>query len=218
MAGRLRRDGLSAKAIEGAILQVNAERCSPPLDAAEVAKIARSVGRYPPATRPANPYRPATPYVAFPVGLLPSALAGFVAQTADAMGCDPAMVALPAMASAAAAIGTTRKVALKDSWHEPPIVWTCIVARSGSLKTPAFEAATRPMRDAQIESLREHREAAVAYERDLLEYERSLARWKKGKGDELPEKPEAPAATRSSSATPRLRRCRRSCRRIPAAC
>lgn len=47
-AGKLRRLGLSPKELVAALHQINAERCDPPLDDAEVETIARSVGRYAP--------------------------------------------------------------------------------------------------------------------------------------------------------------------------
>jgi len=48
-AGALRQAGLSAEAILAALKVVNSERCTPPLDEDEVARIAASVGRYPAA-------------------------------------------------------------------------------------------------------------------------------------------------------------------------
>ncbi|MEB2346932.1 MAG: AAA family ATPase [Deltaproteobacteria bacterium] len=48
LAGTMRRRGMSAEEILAALHAVNARRCRPPLSAAEVAAIARSVGRYPP--------------------------------------------------------------------------------------------------------------------------------------------------------------------------
>lgn len=46
IAGKLRNAGLSATALELALLQVNADRCDPPLDEEEVQRIAASVSRY----------------------------------------------------------------------------------------------------------------------------------------------------------------------------
>ncbi len=46
IAGKLRSAGLSATALELALLQVNTDRCVPPLDDDEVEKIAGSVARY----------------------------------------------------------------------------------------------------------------------------------------------------------------------------
>lgn len=54
IAGRLRRAGLSATELEAALTQINRERCSPPLQGADVERIARSVGRYELAALPAE--------------------------------------------------------------------------------------------------------------------------------------------------------------------
>ena len=47
LAGAMRRRGFGEAAILAALLAENAERCAPPLDRADVEKIARSVARYP---------------------------------------------------------------------------------------------------------------------------------------------------------------------------
>ena len=46
IAGKLRNAGLSPAALEAALLQVNADRCDPPLEEEEVKQIAASVARY----------------------------------------------------------------------------------------------------------------------------------------------------------------------------
>lgn len=53
LAGTLRRRGLDAEIIEITLAAVNERRCDPPLDADEVAKIARSVAKYSPAPQAA---------------------------------------------------------------------------------------------------------------------------------------------------------------------
>lgn len=57
MAGRLRNSGVSERSLLVALEAENQDRCEPPLNTAEVASIARSVGRYPvsePGTDPAE--------------------------------------------------------------------------------------------------------------------------------------------------------------------
>ncbi|MBX3097482.1 MAG: bifunctional DNA primase/polymerase [Fimbriimonadaceae bacterium] len=44
LAGTMRRPGMSVAEIDAALQKVNLDRCKPPLDAAEVSKIARSIG------------------------------------------------------------------------------------------------------------------------------------------------------------------------------
>jgi putative DNA primase/helicase len=50
LGGTMRRRGMSQEAIAAALQAENEERCRPPLEAEEVERIARSVGRYAPAT------------------------------------------------------------------------------------------------------------------------------------------------------------------------
>ena len=50
LAGVMRRRGMTAEAIENALLAENANRCDPPLSEDEVKRIARSVSRYLPAS------------------------------------------------------------------------------------------------------------------------------------------------------------------------
>lgn len=141
--------------------------------------------------------RPAAPFTPFPLEVLPSVLGRFIRETATALGCEPTYVALPTLCVTAAAIGTTRAIELKASWREFAIVWGGLVARSGTLKSPAFDAAISPLRDAQIDALRMHQVEREQYERELLEHDRALAVWKKSKkGDDPPAKPQAPTARR----------------------
>lgn len=81
----------------------------------------------------------------FPVDTLPDPLKSFVQETADAIGCDAALVALPTLATTAAAIGSARRVTIKRGWGEPSILWCLTVARSGSAKSPACDSATEPL-------------------------------------------------------------------------
>ncbi|HEX8914495.1 MAG TPA: hypothetical protein VF796_19255, partial [Humisphaera sp.] len=52
-------------------------------------------------------------YVPFPLEVLPSVVATYVAEAAAALDCDPAYVAVPMLASLASAVGNTRRVRLK---------------------------------------------------------------------------------------------------------
>src|SRR5262249_58369485 len=49
LAGTMRHRGFCVESIQAALLIENKRRCQPPLDEAQVAKIAESVGRYRPA-------------------------------------------------------------------------------------------------------------------------------------------------------------------------
>lgn len=102
-----------------------------------------------------------------PVELLPGVLARYITSTADAQFNDPAMVALPVLATVGAAIGTTRAILLKIGWEEYPIIWTCNVARSGANKTAAFKAATEPLEQAEYDARKANESATLEYNEAL---------------------------------------------------
>lgn len=128
-------------------------------------------------------------YRHFPTAMLPAPLARFVGETAAALGCEPAYIAMPALAACASAIGTTRAVSLKESWHEPAIVWGCIIARSGTLKSPAMEKALEPLIESQAEGVLRHHAALAEHDAAKLRWEIERTEWRKrgGQGEPPPE-------------------------------
>jgi hypothetical protein len=140
---------------------------------------------------------PPRPYQPFPIHALPQPLSSFTSQGARAIGCDPAYLALPALAAAASGIGNSRRIFLKRKWREPPILWTAIVGESGTQKSPALSLVLEPIHAWQAERLRDHERALKEYEIEKEKYEKALAKWKKVKdGEDPPERPEPPAADR----------------------
>jgi hypothetical protein len=93
------------------------------------------------------------PYVPFPVDALPSSLAAFVRQAAEALGCDVSYLALPVLAVAASLIANSRSMRLKRDWIEPSGLWTAIIGDSGTLKSPAQRLAVAPVYAMQRELL-----------------------------------------------------------------
>jgi hypothetical protein len=157
LAGYLRRAGMSQKEILAALLTVNKERCKPPLHDSEVEKIAESNARYEPDQATVagmeghyeQMFRKHGDHGEFPTKILPKCLAEFVNTVSRSVCCDPAYVALPALSALAAAIGTSRRIKLKDGWVEPSIIWTMLVAESGTVKSAPFEACMQPLRNWQ---------------------------------------------------------------------
>jgi hypothetical protein len=137
-------------------------------------------------------------YQPFPVDALPEPIRGFVAAGAEAIGCDPAYLALPLLTALAAAIGNTRRLELKRGWYAPPILWTAVVGESGTTKTPAFKLVMLPVRERQKQALKRHAEAEKQHEADLARWEKECATWKRDKNGaaDPPEKPEPPHAER----------------------
>jgi hypothetical protein len=80
---------------------------------------------------------------------------------------------------------------LKSSWHEPSVIWAAVVIRSGTLKSPAHDAAVEPLQRVQSSAMDEHAKAMAEYERELARFE---ALGKKERADA--DKPQPPNATR----------------------
>jgi len=139
-------------------------------------------------------------YVPFPVEALPEPVRSYIAEGARAIGCDASFLALPMLAGLASAIGNTRRLAIKRSWSEPPILWCAIVGESGTAKSPAMELALRPIRSRQHRAMKEHAETMKAWQADYARWEVEHASWKKNaaKGDDSdpPPAPERPICPR----------------------
>jgi hypothetical protein len=140
---------------------------------------------------PRRAVRPLPPYQPFPVEALPCPLSLYVRQAAQALGCDVAYVALPALALAAGLIGHTRVIRLKRTWKAASVLWALVIADSGSLKTPAFRLATDYLFAIQ------HR-LDEDFKREQAAYATAKERWQsdvdaaKADGREPPPKPEQP--------------------------
>lgn len=135
----------------------------------------------------------------FPVETLPEPLKSYVVEGAKAIGCDPSMIALPALAACSGAVGTTRTIELKRGWTEPSILWLAVISPSGTMKSPAFDFALQAIQHAQSDRFKEYKMACDIFECEWHTYEADLARWKKTTPDkrgEMPKKPEPPVCVR----------------------
>jgi Protein of unknown function (DUF3987) len=88
-----------------------------------------------------------TPIPAFPIGVLPDSAKGLV----KSVGVPPALTAGAALAAAATAIGGEAEIAVNNSFIRRPIVWVPQIAPTGAGKSPALEAAYRPLDEWQDE-------------------------------------------------------------------
>ncbi len=137
----------------------------------------------------------------FPLNALPEPVRGYVGEAANAIGCDPCYVALPLLAGLAAAIGNTHRLELKRAWTEPAILWCAIVGESGTAKSPAMDAALRPVREHQHRAMKEHEQTMVSWEAEHARWEVRHSTWKKdaanGSDDDPPVEPEKPVCHRT---------------------
>ena len=96
------------------------------------------------------------PYRPFPIAELPITLRDYVEASAAAIGCDTALVALPALAVAGGCIGNSRALMVKRKWIEPPVIWAVTIAYSGDRKSPGYDAAVAPLLDLQMDLVDSH--------------------------------------------------------------
>jgi hypothetical protein len=94
-------------------------------------------------------------FESFPIQFLPEPWRSYVIAAAEAIGCDPALIAVPSLAANAGLVGNTRGVLLKPGWTEPCCIWAGVIGESGGAKSPAMDAALDPIRQLQKELHRE---------------------------------------------------------------
>jgi hypothetical protein len=171
--GRPRSDGIAFKLTPGlAARAVSFLPDNRPVDEIEL-----------PAASPLS-YRP------FPCDMLPEPLRRFVLEASAAMCCDPGPLATLSLVACSAAIGTTRRLAIKRTWRPYPLLWGVMMAASGDMKSPIVEIATQPIHDRQRRLRAEYQRAKEAFEAELADWKDARANAEQG--DELPPKPEPP--------------------------
>ena len=114
-------------------------------DVTSLDTIKELVSRQSPSVQEVTRQRPKIPYQPFPVNCLPKLLMEYVIGAAKSIGCDVAFVAVPMLSAIAAAIGASRIVEVKPGYTQPSILWTGVVANSGSGKSPAQQSALGPL-------------------------------------------------------------------------
>ena len=133
----------------------------------------------------------------FPVEFLPKPLADLVEQLALAICCDPSFVALPLLTGLAAAIGNSLNLRIKKTWRVPPILWTTVIALSGSAKSVPPKLALHPLHVRQKRMVKQFDKEFAEWERLNETYQKELASFRKSKeAGEPPEPPVQPVCPR----------------------
>lgn len=135
----------------------------------------------------------------FPITLLPTSIRNFVVEGSKSCGVNVAMYVLPTLASCAAAIGTSRRLKIKNNWLVSCILWGVTIARSGSVKSPPFADATKPLAKRDAGKLRDHEDDLLSHQCDVAIYDEQFRAWKKNaltSGENPPAKPQEPQPDR----------------------
>jgi hypothetical protein len=173
-------------------LQALRERIDRLVDEAEPLKPEAATPSTSSTSSPVDAWRP------FPTATLPKVVATLVEESARAIGCDEAFVALPLLAVLGSAIGTTRRVELKPGWRALPIVWPVTVAESGSQKSPAADVSLDHVREREDRLYDEYLSRLADFNCEKEEYEKARDAWKHSKaaGGSAPSQPPEPIQRR----------------------
>lgn len=112
-------------------------------------------------------------YQSFPVDALPEPARAYLQESAETLGCDPGYIALPMLSAIAGAVGNSRCIQLKRGWTEPAVIWSAIIGESGTMKSPAFNIALKPVEQKQQKALKQ-------YQFDMAEYKEDLNKCEEG--------------------------------------
>lgn len=114
---------------------------------------------------------PIPPYTPPPLDLLPGPLQEFILAGAESLNVDTSYLLLPSLSSLGAAIGDACNIILKPGYTQGPIIWTGVIGRSGSKKTPALELGATAMRERERDLVRVNREAKQKFEIELEKWQ-----------------------------------------------
>lgn len=103
---------------------------------------------------------------ALPPGLLPEVIERRARDVSERLGVDPAMVALPMLATCAACLDDRIQIIPLQhdtSWKESARLWVAVIAESGQKKTPAIKTAVAPLREIERQWLQQDLERMRDY-------------------------------------------------------
>ena len=133
--------------------------------------------------------RDALEWQPFPFDVFTEKIQRIILWASEAMGVDPAMLAIPLLAVFAGLIGNARRLVIKTSWSVPAILWTCIVADSGTGKSPAIEFASRSLYRLYRRAIREQSDAMASFNAKLSEWKKDHAEHKEDAQTTKPQEP-----------------------------
>jgi hypothetical protein len=109
------------------------------------------------------------PVEAFDFALVPEALRPWIDDIATRLQCPPDYVAVAAITALGSVIG--RRVGIrpqrKTDWTEFPNLWGVVIGRPGMLKSPAMNAALKPLHRLEAQAAKDNEVALEAYRAGL---------------------------------------------------
>lgn len=122
-------------------------------------------------------------------------LAQWVREAAEAKGAPPDYVFASVLAVASATIGNARWVSPWKGWADPPLIWVMCIGLPSAGKSPAIDAAMKPLRDVERPLREKARKAQQEWQEKADLAKLAEATWKEAAraaikdGKPAPEKP-----------------------------
>jgi hypothetical protein len=130
---------------------------------------------------------------------LPQKIRGATVDISERLTCPLDYVAIPILIGAGVVVGNRVGILPKQhdsSWEAYPGFWGGIVGPPGSMKTPALQAALKPIYHLEEHAIIAFKTLLSQYNADRQLYEKDLAKFKSGKSTVLPIEPVEPAKPR----------------------
>jgi hypothetical protein len=138
------------------------------------------------------------PYFQFPTKSMPQVLQGVITEGAEVLSCPPDYVGVSLLTVLAGCIGRSHRIKLNDSWYESTALWTVLIGKPSSVKSPILKLITQPVYNQEVlwncryeDDLKDYLKAKSVHEKAYLEWKRD----KQTKADP-PEEPKPPIMKR----------------------
>jgi hypothetical protein len=109
-----------------------------------------------------------------------------------ALPCPPDYVAVPILGVMGTAIGTSRVIEVKATWHEGPQLNEAVVGDPGTKKSPAMKLAMKPLFRQQEADERTYHDAKSFHEAEMKRHEVDMEVWRKDAKAENPHRVHSP--------------------------
>ena len=86
---------------------------------------------------------------------------------AGAVGCPLEYVFLPLLTTCASFMGANTSIKINDSWSEPSVLWTLVVARKGEKKSAAIKPILNAVEQIQAQECKQWQEKMSEQENSL---------------------------------------------------
>jgi len=125
----------------------------------------------------------------FPLEVLPEAIRTYIEEAARSIGCPVEFIALPVLASCAAAVGNARVLKIKRRWKEPPIFWLLLIGEPATKKTPGIREGTFPILDVEMGYKDRYQAKMEDYRERVRQHKKDVRDAREAKGVEPAEPP-----------------------------